>query len=105
VRVVLSTAPARAAARIAAALVSGGTAACVNVVPGASSVYRWRGRVERAKESLLVVKTSARALRACLDALGKAHPYEVPEALVLTPNAGRTDYVRWIGDSTVRARS
>jgi periplasmic divalent cation tolerance protein len=105
VRIVLSTAPPRAAARIAKALVKGGTAACVHVLPRATSVYRWKGAVERASESLLVVKTSARAVASCLDALRAEHPYEVPEALVITPNAGLTNYVRWVERSALAART
>jgi periplasmic divalent cation tolerance protein len=105
VRIVLSSAPPRVAARLARALVAGGTAACVHVVPRGRSVYRWRGRVERAVESLLVVKTTTRALRACLAALRRGHPYEVPEALVVVPNAGLTAYVRWVLESARPPRS
>jgi periplasmic divalent cation tolerance protein len=105
VRIVLSIAPPRDARRIAEALVASGTAACVNVVPGVRSVYRWKGRIERARESLLVVKTSARALSSCVRALRRAHPYDVPEALALTPNAGLTDYVSWIAENAVSRRS
>jgi periplasmic divalent cation tolerance protein len=104
VRIVLSTAPPRVAARIAKALVAGGTAACVNVLPRATSVYRWKGVVERASESLLIIKTSARAVASCLDALRAEHPYEVPEALVITPNAGLTEYVHWVEKTAVAAR-
>jgi periplasmic divalent cation tolerance protein len=100
-RVVLSTAPARAAASIARHLVATGAAACVNVVPGVRSVYRWRGRIEDAREHLLVVKTTAQALPRCLRALARAHPYEVPEGLVFSPSRVLSAYDRWIR-ATVR---
>ena len=84
------------APRIATSLVAGGFAACVNVVPGVLSVYRWRGNLERARESLLVVKTTRSRLSACLARLVAVHPYEVPEALVLTPGTGLAAYLDWI---------
>jgi periplasmic divalent cation tolerance protein len=94
--VVLSTAPPTAAAAIARALVRARVAACVNIVPGVRSVYRWRGRIEEGKEALLVVKTTKRALVRCLRALAAAHPYEVPEGLVLPPTHALLAYGRWI---------
>lgn len=69
-------------------------------MPGAKSTFRWRGKVERATESLLLIKTTARRVRACLRALATAHPYEVPEALVLTPGTGLADYARWVAKET-----
>ena len=96
VRIVLSTAPVRAAAALATHLVESGLAACVTVVKGGESVYRWRGKVERARESLLLVKTTRRDLEALLAALAKRHPYEVPEGLVLEPTDGLRAYLKWI---------
>ncbi len=100
VRLVLSTAPPAAARRIARTLVEGGTAACVNVLPGAWSTYRWKGKREEARESLLLVKTTARALSACVAALVAAHPYEVPEVLVGSPRQGLPAYLAWVEDSS-----
>ena len=99
VRVVLSTAPPRAARHMARRLVAEGLAACVNVVPGVASVYRWRGKVETARESLLVIKVARRQVKALVGALQERHPYEVPEALVFAPLAGLSSYVRWITGS------
>jgi len=95
-RIVLSTAPPRAATSIARALVRSGVAACVNAVPGVRSVYRWQGAVEEGVEVLLVVKTTAAALPDCLRALVGAHPYEVPEGLVVVPEAALPAYARWV---------
>ena len=96
VRVVLSTAPARVAAELARALVRGRHATCVNVVPGATSVYRWKGRVESSRESILVIKTSGDRVKALLAMLEATHPYEVPEAVVLRPVLGLPKYLAWL---------
>jgi periplasmic divalent cation tolerance protein len=96
VRLLLTTVPARRAGPIARGLVEGGLVACVTAVPGARSVYRWRGKVERAVETLLLVKVAARDVDRVSAALVAAHPYEVPEVLVLSPGRGLLPYVRWI---------
>ncbi|HVG94100.1 MAG TPA: divalent-cation tolerance protein CutA [Planctomycetota bacterium] len=96
VRVVLATAPRKDAARLARGLVEGRHAACVNLVPGVSSVYRWKGAVETAPETLLVVKTTARRLSRCLAALAGAHPYEVPEGIALAPVRALAGYAAWV---------
>lgn len=105
VRFLLTTAPAAAARRIAGGLVAGRHAACVSVLPGARSTYRWRGKVESAREAILMVKTAARALPACVAALRQAHPYEVPEILVFAPEKGLPAYVAWVVESTTPGQS
>jgi periplasmic divalent cation tolerance protein len=89
----------RQARRIARALVGEGLAACVNVVAGAASIYRWKGKVEEAREALLLVKsTSARGRR--LEARIRAlHSYEVPEVVTLRIASGSAPYLRWIRES------
>jgi periplasmic divalent cation tolerance protein len=103
-RVVLGTAPPGAARRLARVLVEGRFAACVSLLPGLVSVYRWRGAVETARETLLVVKTTARRLPACLAALADAHPYEVPEALALAPDRALAAYAAWVRAEASPAR-
>jgi periplasmic divalent cation tolerance protein len=105
VRVVLSTSSKMDAPKIATALVTGGFAACVNVLPGALSVYRWRGKLVRARESLLVIKTTSRRLSACLARLVEVHGHEVPEALVLTPGTGLAAYLDWVVKTTRERRT
>lgn len=98
--VVLSTvAHAEHAERIAHALVERRLAACVNVVPGVVSVYRWKGAVERDEERLLVIKTRAARLPALREALVALHPYELPELVALPIEAGHEPYLAWIDDS------
>jgi len=97
VRVVLSTAPdAASASTLARALVEEGFAACVNLVPGVRSIYRWKDAVEDAEEVLLVVKTTAAAAPALAERLAALHPYEVPEVLALEPSAGSAPYLAWL---------
>ena len=99
-RVVLITAPrGRTAEKLAKGLVASKLAACVNVVPAVVSHYRWRGKLHRDAESLLVAKTRASKL-AALDAwLAKHHPYSTPELLALPVSAGAKKYLAWLGES------
>lgn len=94
-RIVLTTLPPRKASAVARALVTAGVAACVQVVPGLASVYRWRGETTAGREALLVLKTTAKGLARCVEALAALHPYEVPEVVVLTPSAVTRAYDAW----------
>lgn len=97
VRLVLSTAASREEAdRIAHALVEEHLAACVNVVPAIASVYRWQGSVETASEILLLIKTTAENLDAVESTLRRLHSYELPEFLVLQPEAATQAYADWL---------
>lgn len=99
-RVVLCTvARAEDADRIADQLVERRLAACVNVLPGVRSVYRWRGRVERDEEHLLVIKTTAHRFEALRDEIVRLHPYDVPEIVALTIEAGHRPYLDWLDAS------
>lgn len=99
--VVLSTAPSQQVAdELAHALVESGVAACVNVVPGVRSHYRWEGRVQTDLECLLVIKTTRDRYEALESALRQRHPYEVPEIVALDVAAGWPPYLHWVVDST-----
>ena len=99
--VALSTAPsAEVAEQLARALVGEGLAACVNVVPGVTSYYRWKGELQRDAEWLLVIKTSAGRLEALKAALVRLHPYEVPELVALGVEDGLPSYLAWLDEST-----
>jgi periplasmic divalent cation tolerance protein len=98
--VCLCTCPDRASAeRIAEALVSERLAACVNIVPGVRSVYRWRGEVERADECLLLAKTTRAALPELQARLPALHPYELPELLAIEAVGGLPACLDWIADN------
>ena len=85
-----------AADRLADALVGERLAACVTLLPGAQSVYRWEGRVERAEEVQLLVKTTRARFPALRERLVELHPYEVPELLALEAVDGLPAYLDWI---------
>ena len=84
------------AQRIARALVERRLAACVNVVPGLTSVYAWKGAVETDQELLLVIKTRRARFEALRAALVELHPYEVPELIALPVEAGHAPYLDWL---------
>ena len=97
----LITAPDREVAdRIARTLVDERLAACVNILPGITSVYRWEGAVETGEEVLLMAKT----MRARLDALTvrvkQLHPYDVPEVIAVGIQGGLLAYLDWIAAET-----
>ncbi len=93
----LSTAgSAKEAERIGRALVERKLAACVNVVPGVRSIYRWQGEVCAGEESLLVIKTTAQRWEALSSALRELHSYDVPELVRLELDGGAADYLEWV---------
>lgn len=87
------------AERIARALVERRLAACVNVVPGLTSIYRWKGAIETDQELLLVIKTRPDRFEALRVALLELHPYEVPEVIAVPITAGHPPYLEWLARS------
>lgn len=99
--VVLSTAPDDdVAVRVARALVEGGLAACVNIVPGVRSIYRWQGKLCDDAERLLVIKTRAERADEVVAAIKANHTYECPEAIALPITGGAEAYLAWLQEST-----
>ena len=99
-RIALVTAPDEAVATtLARAWVERGLAACVNVVPGLTSVYRWKGAVESARECLMVVKTTEARIAELERAIASEHPYELAECVVLAPEHVEARYAAWIASS------
>jgi periplasmic divalent cation tolerance protein len=97
VRLILTTASSRdEAEQIARSLVDERLAACVNVIPGLTSIYRWKGETETADELLLLIKTTAANLDRLEAALRRLHSYEVPEFLVLAPESASEPYLNWL---------
>lgn len=98
---VFSTAPdPETASTIARALVEEGLAACVNLLPSATSIYRWQGVVETANETVMLMKTTEERLDAIERRVVALHPYEVPEFIAVEIASGHPAYLEWIGDST-----
>lgn len=99
--VVLSTAPDDdVALRVSRALVEGGLAACVNIVPGVRSIYRWQGKLCDDAERLLVIKTRPERLDAVVAAIKANHSYECPEAIALPIVGGAAAYLAWVQENT-----
>ena len=97
VRVVLVTVPDVETGRsLAQSVVEARLAACVIVVPGISSVYRWKGEVHQDPEVLLVLKTTISVVEALRERVLELHPYEVPEFLVLPVEQGHPPYLGWV---------
>lgn len=94
---VLVTVPSQAAAeRLARALVEERLAACVNVVPGVRSFYRWEGAVQDDPELLLVAKTSRERIAALAARVKELHDYDLPEVLALPATGGSDAYLDWV---------
>ncbi|WJW75285.1 divalent-cation tolerance protein CutA [Thiohalobacter sp. IOR34] len=87
------------AERIAMALVERRLAACVNILPGLSSVYRWQGAVQHDEELLLLIKTRGGLASRLQAAIRELHPYELPEIVAVPIVAGLPDYLHWIDDN------
>lgn len=99
-RLLLSSAPDETTAkRLARALVEEGLVACVSCVPGATSVYRWKGVVEETQEVILLAKMPREATVRAIARLSELHPYECPEVLVFDADEGFPPYLRWLADS------
>lgn len=101
--VLLSTLPPDdAGAAIARALVDEGLAACVNLVPGVRSIYRWQGAIHDDAEVLAIIKTTAATAAALVTRLCALHPYQVPEAIVVATAGGHQPYLDWVAGSIAR---
>ncbi|MFQ5890004.1 MAG: divalent-cation tolerance protein CutA [Gemmatimonadota bacterium] len=95
--VVLLTGPDLATLRrIGRSVVAEKLAACVNVVPAVTSVYRWQGEIMEEGEGLAILKTTRSALSALEDRVRELHPYEVPEFLALPVVTGAEEYLEWV---------
>jgi periplasmic divalent cation tolerance protein len=99
VSIVLTTLGADAdAAAIARTLIDERLAACVNILPVMTSVYRWQGKVEQDREQQIVIKTTAERVAALQARLRQLHPYDLPEFLVLDAT-GSEAYLAWVAES------
>jgi periplasmic divalent cation tolerance protein len=85
---------------MARALVDRRLAACVNLYPAMTSVYRWRGGVERASERQLLVKTSRDRVKDVQTLVADLHPYELPEFLVVPVSDGSAPYLAWVREES-----
>jgi periplasmic divalent cation tolerance protein len=99
-RLVLTTCGSREIAdRLALALVEQRLAACVNVIPGVRSSYRWAGKIEQADEFILMIKTAGKQLAAIETTIRAVSGYELPELVAVEIAGGSADYLDWVAAS------
>ena len=89
--------------RLATKLVEERLAACVNVIAGVASIYRWAGKVERDDEVLLLMKTTASGVEPLRERVLELHPYDTPEFLAFEIGTGSAGYLAWVANSVERA--
>jgi len=99
--VLVTCASASEAKKIARALVEHRLAACGNIIEApVRSIYRWKGKVETARECLLILKSSRQRFAALQRAVKELHSYDVPEIIALPIAAGSAEYLNWISECT-----
>ena len=96
----LSTFPdAETARRISNELVAQKFVACANILPSVESIYTWKGKIEKADETLVFFKLSEDRQTAFQEKLRSLHPYDVPEIILVPISRGLPDYLRWVADN------
>ena len=96
IAVFITTGSAEEAQKIASVLVEQRKAACVNIIPQVSSIFRWEGNIDSAEEHLLMVKTRTQMLDDVISLVKKNHSYDVPEVVALPVIGGNKDYLDWL---------
>lgn len=100
VRIVFVTFPDLETARqIGTLLVESQLAACLNIIPGVESIYRWEGKINQDKEVAALIKTTESSLPQLERNFLEKHPYDVPEFLVMKPDSGFQGYLDWVRES------
>jgi periplasmic divalent cation tolerance protein len=93
-----------AAETVGGALVDRALAACVNILPGMTSVYMWQGQRHRDAETVMVIKTRAQIADTVVEEARRMHPYTNPAFIVLPVSGGSADFLRWIEEQTATPR-
>lgn len=89
---------------IADQLVEYGLAACVNLIPGVESIYRWEGETRHDNESLLMIKTTSKCYEKLQEVILELHPYELPEIIAVPLTSGLSGYLDWLKNSCKEAK-
>ncbi len=97
--VIVSCADVREAEKIAKSVVSKRLAACANVLAGATSFFKWKGQFAKAKELILLLKTTDKAYPALEKAIKSMHSYENPEVIALEVTRGSKSYLKWVAEN------
>jgi periplasmic divalent cation tolerance protein len=88
------------AVRIGKGMVNAKLAACANIILGVQSIYRWKGKVVKAQEALLILKSTRPRYRALEKAIKAMHTYETPEIIALPVKEGLNQYIGWVRSET-----
>ena len=88
------------AEKIAASLVKKSLAACVNIIGGVESIFKWKGKIEKAGELVLLAKTNRARIKELISEVKTLHSYETPEIIALPIVMGDKDYLKWVEDVT-----
>lgn len=88
------------AGELAKILVDHRLAACVNILPECTSIYRWQGHVETTREVPVLIKTTQKRYQAVEQTIKSQHPYELPEVIAVPLDNGLPAYLRWITNET-----
>lgn len=100
--IILCTCPNKEAAeKVAYILLEQRLAACVNIIPAISSIYRWHNTIEKTEESLLLIKSDARCYTKLEAEIRKVHPYETPEIVALAMEQALPEYLQWLQASLI----
>jgi len=96
-QIILCTCPDQKTAEdIATYLIREKLAACVNIIPGITSIYEWQGQIEKAQEQQLIIKSHSDKYMEIEDRIKKHHPYELPEIIAVPIERGLPEYLQWI---------
>lgn len=98
--VLVTTETKEAAVRIGEKMVTAKLAACANIIPGVQSIYRWKGKVVKAQEVLLMLKSTKTRYPALEKAIKSMHAYEIPEIIALPVKEGLDRYIGWVRSET-----
>ena len=86
---------------IATYLIKGNFAACVNIIPKITSIYKWQNKIEKDEEFLMLIKTKKELFNEVKDKINILHPYEVPEIISINISDGNKEYLNWIQSNTI----
>ena len=98
--VYITTKNKKEAEKIGGTLVKEKLAACVNIISPIDSIYRWKGKIEKAREALLIVKTKKSLAGKIIKKVKSMHSYECPEIIFSPIEGGSKDYLEWLAQST-----
>ncbi len=98
--VYITTKNKKEAEKIGRVLVKEKLAACVNIIGGVNSIYRWKGKIEESKEAILIAKTKNSLLAELIKKVKALHSYECPDIVALPIKGGSKDYLKWVSENT-----